>query len=116
MLNITQSPDRINHFNYQKTSLTSSCGTNKNFDLSIRKNFKRRGTVHDEINFRENKEDDVKTIRRRRNLTVQQMVPNDLELTSDYEKQQLSKPGVVQYSKVSGILKNKRIQAFVQKK
>lgn len=53
---------------------------------------------------------------RRRNLDVTQFVPDDLDLTSDFEKQQLKKPGVVQFSKVSKLVNNRRIKDIIYHK
>jgi len=43
-------------------------------------------------------------------------VPAELEITSEYEKKSLVNPGVVQFSKVAGILKNRKISQFVKQK
>ena len=47
---------------------------------------------------------------RRQKLNVTQYVPDDLDLTSDYERSQIRQPGVVQYSKVSRLVRNKRVK------
>lgn len=54
--------------------------------------------------------------RKRRNLTVQEFVPNDFDITSKYEKEKFSQPGVAQYSKVAKFIKNKRIHSIVNNK
>lgn len=48
---------------------------------------------------------------------LQAFIPDDFDLTSEFEKQsKIKQPGIVQYSKVSRIVKNKRIKEIVYKK
>jgi len=48
MLNITQSSENKNKFDYPKTSLAGTAKDQSKFEFTANKNFDRRGTVNDE--------------------------------------------------------------------
>lgn len=116
MINTTNSPQSFTLFNKTKASLQSQRAAQSNFGFTMKGQFTRRSTVNETHHPHPEKGILYSDLRKRRNLTVQEFVPNDIDLTSEYEKKQLVQPGIVQYSKVAGIIKNKRVHEFVRQK